>query len=57
MPTRANGRPAFGSYLRAATGVRHATGPYVLTLAGDRISATTRFENTVRPAFAVTRES
>lgn len=55
VPTRANGQPAFGSYLRAATGVRHGTGLYVLTLAGNRISAMTRFENTVLPAFGLPR--
>ncbi|WP_442788278.1 sigma-70 family RNA polymerase sigma factor [Amycolatopsis sp. NBC_01286] len=55
VPTRANGQPAFGAYLRDATGVRHGTGLYVLTLAGDRISAMTRFENTVLPAFGLPR--
>jgi RNA polymerase sigma-70 factor (ECF subfamily) len=49
--TRANGQPAFGAYLRAPTGIRHGVGLYVLTLAGDRISAMTRFENSVLPWF------
>jgi RNA polymerase sigma-70 factor (ECF subfamily) len=40
VPTRANGQPAFGAYLRGGTG----TGLYVLTLAGDRISALTHFD-------------
>src|SRR5829696_3852944 len=41
VPTRANGQPAFGAYLRGATGIRAGTGLYVLTLAGDRISGMT----------------
>src|SRR5205814_3595476 len=36
VPARANGQPAFGAYLRGPDGIRHATGFYVLTLAGDR---------------------
>jgi RNA polymerase sigma-70 factor (ECF subfamily) len=55
MPTRANGQPAFGAYLRAPTGTRHATGLIVLTLAGDRITAMTRFERSVLPWFGLPR--
>ena len=55
VPTRANGQPAFGAYLRSPAGVRHGTGLYVLTLAGDRISAMTRFDNTVLPQFGLPR--
>ena len=44
VPTRANGQPAFGAYLRVPAGIRHAAGFYVLTLAGDRICGMTRFE-------------
>ena len=44
VPTRANAQPAFGSYVLGAEGVRHATGLFVITLAGDRIRAMTRFE-------------
>ncbi|HUB08063.1 MAG TPA: RNA polymerase subunit sigma-70 [Myxococcales bacterium] len=47
VPTRANGQPAFGAYLRAASGVRQGVGLYVLTLTGDRICALTRFEPSV----------
>ncbi len=47
VPTRANGQPAFGTYLRAPTGIRHGTGLFVLTLSADRICAMTRFENSV----------
>ena len=53
VPTRANGQPAFGAYLRAPTGSRHGVGLYVLTLAGDRICAMTRFENGVLPWFGL----
>ncbi len=55
VPTRANGQPAFGAYLRAATGIRHGTGLYVLTLTGDRICAMTRFENSVLRWFGLPR--
>jgi len=53
--TRANGQPAFGAYLRAADGIAHGVGLYVLTLTGDRICAMTRFENTVLPSFGLPR--
>ncbi|GAA4984663.1 nuclear transport factor 2 family protein [Actinopolymorpha pittospori] len=55
VPTRANGQPAFGSYLRVPTGIRHGTGLFVLTLSGDRICAMTRFENSVLPWFGLPR--
>ncbi|GAB3147791.1 sigma-70 family RNA polymerase sigma factor [Amycolatopsis stemonae] len=55
VPARANGQPAFGAYLRTASGTRHGTGLYVLTLAGDRIAALARFENSVFPAFGLPR--
>jgi RNA polymerase sigma-70 factor (TIGR02960 family) len=55
VPTRANGQPAFGTYLRAPTGLRPGTGLFVLTLSGDRICALTRFENTVLPWFGLPR--
>ena len=53
--TRANGQPAFGLYLRSPTGIRHGTGLMVLTLAGDRISAMTRFDKSVLPWFGLPR--
>ena len=53
--TWANGQPAFGAYLRAPDGVSYGIGLYVLTLAGDRICAMTRFENTVLPWFELPR--
>jgi RNA polymerase sigma-70 factor (TIGR02960 family) len=55
VPTRANGQPAFGAYLRAPSGTSHGTGLIVLTLAGERISAMTRFENGVLPRFGLPR--
>src|SRR5919197_6771402 len=55
VPTRANGQPAFGAYLRAPTGIRHGVGLFVLTLTGDRICAMTRFENSVLPWFGLPR--
>ena len=55
VPTRANGQPAFGAYLRAPTGIRHGTGLFVLTLTGDRICAMTRFDNSVLPWFGLPR--
>jgi RNA polymerase sigma-70 factor (TIGR02960 family) len=55
VPTRANGQPAFGAYLRAPFGIRHGIGLYVLTLTGDRICAMTRFDNGVLPLFGLPR--
>jgi RNA polymerase sigma-70 factor (TIGR02960 family) len=55
VPTRANGQPAFGAYLRAATGIRHGIGLYVLTLTADRICAMTRFDTSVLPWFGLPR--
>jgi RNA polymerase sigma-70 factor (ECF subfamily) len=55
VPTRANGQPAFGAYLRGPDGVGHGTGLLVLALAGDRIAAMTRFESGVFPAFGLPR--
>jgi RNA polymerase sigma-70 factor (ECF subfamily) len=56
VATRANGQPAFGLYLpdpRAP--ILHAVGLLVLTLAGDRISAITRFETSLLPQFGLPR--
>jgi RNA polymerase sigma-70 factor (TIGR02960 family) len=55
VPTRANAQPAFGAYLRAPFGIRHGIGLLVLTLAGDRICAITRFDNSVLPWFGLPR--
>ena len=56
VPTRANGQPAFGAYLRTPNGVSHGAGLYVLTLDGDSIRAMTRFENGVLPSFGLPRQ-
>jgi len=53
VPTRANGQPAFGSYVRTPSGERRATGLVTITLAGDRICATSRFETSVLPWFGL----
>ena len=55
VPTRANGQPAFGAYLRAPNGISHGVGLYVLALADDRICAMTRFDNSVLPWFGLPR--
>jgi RNA polymerase sigma-70 factor (TIGR02960 family) len=55
VPTRANGQPALGAYVRMPNGISHGAGLYVLTLAGDQIAAMTRFENTVLPSFGLPR--
>jgi RNA polymerase sigma-70 factor (ECF subfamily) len=56
VPTRANGQPAFGIYLYDGhSDVGHAFGLIVLTLAGDRISATTRFDNSTYASFGLPR--
>jgi RNA polymerase sigma-70 factor (TIGR02960 family) len=55
LPTRANGQPAVGAYVRDATGISHGVGLFVLAVADDEISAMTRFENTVLPWFGLPR--
>jgi RNA polymerase sigma-70 factor (ECF subfamily) len=56
VPTRANGQPAFGVYLRdPVTGVPHAFGLFVVTLAGERVSAITRFGHEVFARFGLPR--
>jgi RNA polymerase sigma-70 factor (ECF subfamily) len=55
VPTRANGQPAFGAYLRAPDGIAHGVGLIVLTLTGDQICAMSRFENAVLPWFGLPR--
>lgn len=56
VPTRANGQPAFGIYIRdQRAAISHALGLLVLTLAGDRITALTHFDNSVLPLFGLPR--
>ncbi len=54
--TRANNQPAFGVYERDRhSPVLHANGMLVLTLAGDQVSAITRFDTSVLPRFGLPR--
>jgi RNA polymerase sigma-70 factor (ECF subfamily) len=53
VPTRANGQPAFGFYLRGGAGTGLGTGLLVLSLSGDGICGITRFEGGVLPAFGL----
>jgi RNA polymerase sigma-70 factor (TIGR02960 family) len=57
VPTRANGQPAYGCYVRDGhAAVFRAHGMIVLTLEGDRISAITRFvDNSVLGWFGLPR--
>jgi RNA polymerase sigma-70 factor (ECF subfamily) len=57
IPTRANGQPAFGYYLLdGAAPIARVHGLLVLTLAGGRIAAITRFlDNSVLPRFGLPR--
>jgi RNA polymerase sigma-70 factor (ECF subfamily) len=56
VPTRANGQPAFGAYLRdPAGGPSHAVGLYTITLASDRICAIARFEAALMARFGLPR--
>jgi RNA polymerase sigma-70 factor (ECF subfamily) len=61
VPTRANGQPAFGTYLREPDGRSRGTGLVVLEVRGDRVAALTRFEEHVLPWFdlppSITRRS
>ncbi len=56
VATRANGQPAYGMYMvDPATGVAHANGLLVVTLAGELISGITRFDNSVLARFGLPR--
>ena len=56
IPTRANGQPALGFYeLDPVTGLAHANGVIVFTLAGDRVSAMARFDTSVLSRFGLPR--
>jgi RNA polymerase sigma-70 factor (TIGR02960 family) len=57
IPTRANGQPAFGCYLRDnTTQIARAHGLIVLTLSGERIAEITRFlDNSTLPRFGLPR--
>jgi RNA polymerase sigma-70 factor (ECF subfamily) len=55
VPTRANGQPAFGAYVRGHDGISHGVGLHVITLSGERICGMTRFENSVLVRFGLPR--
>ncbi len=56
VPTRANGQPAFAVYVRdPVNDVTRAFGLMVATLAGDRISVITRFDNSAMTRFGLPR--
>jgi len=56
VPTRANGQPAFGTYMADShTGAYRAHGLLVVTIAGDRITAVTGFGASVMPRFGLPR--
>jgi RNA polymerase sigma-70 factor (TIGR02960 family) len=57
VPTHANNQPAFGYYVADAHApVMHAHSLVVLTLAGDKVSAITRFgDNSLLPHFGLPR--
>jgi RNA polymerase sigma-70 factor (ECF subfamily) len=57
VPTRANGQPAFGYYVRdAQCGIVRCNGIFVLTIAQDGIAAITRFGDTgLLPHFGLPR--
>lgn len=53
IPTRANGSPAFASYLVGPDGERNSTGLFVIRLTGPSISELIRFENPELPWFGM----
>ena len=54
VPARANGQPALVMYLPdQRSGAARASGVLVFTLSGSRVSAITRFDDTVLPRFGV----
>ena len=56
VPTRANGQPAFGVYVRdPQADVLHGVGLLVVGLSGTRIDALTRFDTAVFPVFGLSR--
>ncbi|MEV0715026.1 sigma-70 family RNA polymerase sigma factor [Asanoa sp. NPDC050611] len=57
IPTRSNGQPAFGTYVRdPRTPIMHAHGLLVLSLAGSHVTAITKFlDNSLLGAFGLPR--
>lgn len=56
VPSRANRQPALGMYvIEESTGVAHAIGLLVISVAGGRVSAITRFEASLMKSFGLPR--
>ncbi|NUR30479.1 MAG: RNA polymerase subunit sigma-70 [Catenulispora sp.] len=55
IPTRANGQPAFGAYMRGTGDVCHGVGLFVVEVRAEGISAMTRFESGVMSWFGLPR--
>jgi RNA polymerase sigma-70 factor (TIGR02960 family) len=56
VPTRANGQPAWGEYLRdPVTGVQHIIGILVIGITGGRVDEIIHFETTLAPYFGLPR--
>ena len=55
VPTRANGQPAFGAYLRLPDGTRRATGLHVIRVVDGGVSEMIRFESSVLAGFGLPR--
>ncbi len=54
VAARANGQPALVMYVPdQQSGIARASGVVVFTLSGSRVSAITRFDETVLPRFGV----
>ena len=53
VPTRANGQPAFGLYLRMPDGQRPGAGFMVVGLSGERVSSIVRFDKEFLPVFGL----
>jgi Sigma-70, region 4/SnoaL-like domain len=56
VPTRANGQPAFGAYVRdPQTKIFHANGLIVVTLSGRQVCAMARFDDSALSRFGLPR--
>jgi hypothetical protein len=53
VPTRANGQPAFGTYVRSTSGVPQGIGVIAVSLSGERICAFTFFGQSALPWFGL----
>ncbi|MEV5961840.1 sigma-70 family RNA polymerase sigma factor [Kribbella sp. NPDC051952] len=56
VPTRANGQPAWGEYLRdPVTGIQHIIGILVIGISAGRVDEIIHFETTLAPYFGLPR--